>query len=80
MLPQGSQSRRVQEGFPLSDHADHTELLSAITATGAERIMVTHGYIDEFVIELKSLGFDAVPMKTPRCRKPPRVTEQSAVA
>ena len=80
MLPQGSQSRRVQEGFPLSDHADHKELLSAITATGAERIMVTHGYIEEFVRELKSLGFDAVPMKTPRCRQPPKVAAQPVIA
>ena len=80
MLPQGSHSRGVQDGFPLSDHADHGELLSAITATGAERIMVTHGYIDEFVSELKSLGFDAVPMKTPRCRRPPKVTQQPAIA
>lgn len=79
VLPDGCQSRRVNEGFPLSDHADHGELLSAIAATGAERIFVTHGYIDEFVCELKSLGYDALPMRTPRCRKPPRISEPSAI-
>ncbi len=31
-------------GFVLSDHADWPGLLSAIEATGAERVIVTHGY------------------------------------
>jgi putative mRNA 3-end processing factor len=77
VLPDACHSRRVNAGFPLSDHADHNELLSAIAATGAERVLVTHGYIDEFVKELKSLGYDALPMKTPRCRRPPKVPELS---
>ena len=75
MLPDGSHARRVQHGFPLSDHADHRELLGAVAATGAERVFVTHGYIDEFVCELKSLGYDAISMRTPRCRRPPRIAE-----
>lgn len=78
MLPDGAQARRVTNGFPLSDHADHRELLGAISATGAERVLVTHGYIDEFVTELKSLGYDAAPMRTPRCRRPPKVTDLPA--
>ena len=78
VLPDAIHERRVHNGFPLSDHADHRELLSAIAATGAERVLVTHGYIDEFVTELKTLGYDAIPMRTPRCRKPPRVTIQPA--
>ena len=73
ILPDACHARRVHQGFPLSDHADHRELLSAIAATGAERVLVTHGYIDEFVEELKTLGYDAVPMRTPRCRRPPRI-------
>lgn len=79
LLPESCHARRVNEGFGLSDHADHGELLSAIAATGAERILVTHGYIDEFVRELKSLGYDAWPMRTPRCRRPPRISEPSAL-
>lgn len=75
VLPDGCQARRVNEGFPLSDHADHSELLSAIAATGAERVFATHGYIDEFVEELKSLGYDALPMWTKRCRRPPKISE-----
>lgn len=80
VLPEGNRLRRVHQGFPLSDHADHEELISAVKATGAEQVWVTHGYIDEFVAELKSLGVDAVPMKTPRCRKPPKVPADNAVA
>jgi putative mRNA 3-end processing factor len=74
-LPGACHSRRVGHGFPLSDHSDHGELLSAIAATGAERVLVTHGYIEEFVAELKARGYDAVPMKTPRCRRPPRILD-----
>lgn len=34
----------VDRGFALSDHADWPGLLSAIAATGAEQVLVTHGY------------------------------------
>ena len=74
-LPGGAAKRHVHRGFALSDHADHDELLQAVAATGAERILVTHGYIDEFVTELKSLGYDAAPHRSPRCQRPPRVPE-----
>lgn len=74
-LPGACHARRVHQGFCLSDHADHGELLSAIVATGAERVLVTHGYIDEFVAELKGLGFDAAPMRTKRCRRPPKILD-----
>ena len=74
VLPDGPHERRVERGFPLSDHADHAELLNTVAATGAEQIFVTHGYIDEFVAELKSKGYDAIPMRTPRCRRPPKIS------
>jgi putative mRNA 3-end processing factor len=77
VLPNSSHERRVHTGFPISDHADHRELLDTIAATGAERVLVTHGYIDEFVAELKSLGYDAAALRTPRCRRPPRVPVSS---
>jgi putative mRNA 3-end processing factor len=34
----------VDQGFPISDHADWNGLLGAIDATGAEEVIVTHGY------------------------------------
>jgi putative mRNA 3-end processing factor len=79
-LPDAVHERRVHQGFALSDHADHHELLSAVCATGAERVLVTHGYIDEFVTELKSRGYDAAAMRTPRCRRPPKVALTPAVS
>jgi len=36
--------RNADAGFALSDHADWKGLLEAITATGAERVFVTHGF------------------------------------
>lgn len=73
VLPAEPGKRGVEHGFPLSDHADYSELLSAVAATGASRVQVTHGYIDEFVATLKSRGYDATSLKTPRCHRPPAV-------
>ena len=46
MQLRGTRRRRgVDRGFVLSDHADWPGLLAAIAATGAERVLVTHGYV-----------------------------------
>jgi putative mRNA 3-end processing factor len=73
VLPDQAAKRGVETGFALSDHADYDELLGAVAATGAQRILVTHGYIDEFVATLKHRGYDAVSQMTPRCKRPPAV-------
>lgn len=45
MMVRGARRRRaLDRGFVLSDHADWDGLISAIKATGAERVGVTHGY------------------------------------
>ena len=36
--------RNLDAGFALSDHSDWHGLLSSITATGAQRVFVTHGF------------------------------------
>ncbi len=51
--------RAADRGFVLSDHADWAGLNTAIAATGAERIFVTHGYTDIFCRWLTSQGYDA---------------------
>ncbi|MEM6462484.1 MAG: ligase-associated DNA damage response exonuclease [Pseudomonadota bacterium] len=56
--------RAVDRGFVLSDHGDWTELNDAITATGAERIYVTHGYTEIFRRWLEERGFDARVVET----------------
>lgn len=72
-LSDGPKQRRVETGFALSDHADHQEILATIAATGAETVLVTHGYIDLLVDLLRSRGLDAQPHRTPRCQKPPAI-------
>ena len=76
VLPDEAGKRGVERGFALSDHADYGELISAVAATEARHVLVTHGYIDEFVAALKALGHDATPHKTQRCNRPPNVAVQ----
>jgi putative mRNA 3-end processing factor len=49
----------MDSGFILSDHADWEGLNSAIRATGAEKVFVTHGYTDIFASWLRHQGLDA---------------------
>ena len=56
----GARRRRsVDRGFVLSDHVDWPALMSAIDATGAERVLVTHGYRDPVVRTLRERGLEA---------------------
>lgn len=57
-------NRGVQRGFVLSDHADWAGLNSAIRATGAEKVFVTHGYTQPFRRWLAEEGFDAGIVET----------------
>lgn len=60
MTFRGARRRRaVDRGFVLSDHCDWTGLLESIKATGAEKIICTHGYSDIFSKYLQELGYDA---------------------
>ena len=50
MTLRGPRRRRgFDRGFTVSDHADWGGLLGAIEATGASRVLVTHGYVDPLV-------------------------------
>lgn len=51
--------RTVDRGFALSDHVDWPSLLETIRGTGAERVLVTHGYRESLVRWLTERGFDA---------------------
>ncbi|WP_256079039.1 ligase-associated DNA damage response exonuclease [Massilia sp. YIM B04103] len=60
MLLRGARRRRgVDRGFVLSDHADWPGLMQAIHASGAQRVIVTHGSIPVMVRWLGQNGFDA---------------------
>lgn len=65
MMVRGARRQRaVDRGFVLSDHADWPELLTAIRATEAETVYVTHGFSEEVVRYLNETGMNAVPLKT----------------
>lgn len=51
-------------GFALSDHADWPGLQAAIAATGAERVIVTHGSVDVMVRHLQERGLQAQSFQT----------------
>ncbi len=54
----------TDRGFTLSDHADWDELLEVIHNTGAEEIIVTHGYAKPLVRYLKEQGLRARSFNT----------------
>lgn len=56
--------RGVAKGFILSDHADWDGLNSAIAATGATRVFVTHGYTQPFRRWLEEQGYEAGIVET----------------
>jgi putative mRNA 3-end processing factor len=51
--------RALDRGFVLSDHADWPGLLQTIAATGASRVIVTHGYVPVMVRWLREQGLAA---------------------
>jgi len=65
MQLRGARRRRgVERGFVLSDHADWPGLQRAIAATGAGRVIVTHGYEAVMVRWLRQQGLDAGSFRT----------------
>jgi putative mRNA 3-end processing factor len=61
----GARRRRsVDRGFVLSDHADWPGLQRAIGATGAQRVIVTHGYEAVMVRWLSEQGLEAGSFRT----------------
>jgi putative mRNA 3-end processing factor len=51
-------------GFVISDHADWPGLHAAIAATGAQRVIVTHGSVAVMVRHLQELGLQAESFET----------------
>lgn len=50
---------QVDEVFPLSDHADHPELLETVEIVKPKRVYLVHGSTREFAAELRAKGYDA---------------------
>ena len=65
MTVRGIRRRRgVEQGFVVSDHADFPGLLAAVEASGARRVLVTHGFADVLARYLRDKGLDAAPLAT----------------
>jgi putative mRNA 3-end processing factor len=65
MQLRGARRRRnVDRGFVLSDHADWPGLLRAVEATGARRVLVTHGQVAVLVRWLQEHGLEAGALET----------------
>jgi putative mRNA 3-end processing factor len=59
-----SRRRNADAGFALSDHADWPGLLSAIKATGAKDVYITHGFQSAFSRYLSETGIRSTEVKT----------------
>lgn len=65
MALRGTKRRRgADKGFVLSDHADWNELNTAVKESGAERVIVTHGYTAQFSRHLQERGLRAENVQT----------------
>lgn len=65
MTLRGMRRRRgFEKGFVVSDHADFPGLLTAITASRARRVLVTHGFTDTLTRLLQERGLDAAVLPT----------------
>lgn len=64
MMRRTSRGRSIDKGFVLSDHADWEGLNETVKATGAERIIVTHGYTQIYAKWLNEQGYHATGEKT----------------
>lgn len=59
MQPGAKFRYQVDEAFPLSDHADHPELLETVEQVKPKRVYLVHGYTREFAAELRAKGYEA---------------------
>ena len=50
---------RVDEVFPLSDHADYPELIKTLETVKPRLVYTVHGYTREFAADLRQRGYDA---------------------
>jgi DNA ligase 1 len=62
MDPGTKQRMRVDEAFPLSDHADFSELLAYVWQVHPKKIHTHHGFAPEFASHLRLTGHDATAL------------------
>lgn len=50
---------QVDAAFPLSDHADYTDLLRYVELVQPQRVLTLHGFAAEFACDLRARGMEA---------------------
>src|SRR5438045_9152816 len=50
---------QVDAAFPLSDHADYTDLLRYVELVQPQRVLTLHGFATEFARDLRDRGVEA---------------------
>src|SRR5205807_7376057 len=50
---------QVDAAFPLSDHADYTDLIRYVELVKPERVLTLHGFAAEFARDLRERGIEA---------------------
>ena len=81
MQVRGNRRRRgLDRGFALSDHADWPGLLAAIEATGAKRVLATHGTVGPLARYLREKGLDAKILPTPYGEEEETAPDEAAPA
>jgi putative mRNA 3-end processing factor len=56
---------RVDDAFPLSNHADYEELLQVVEVSRPKEVYLIDGFSAEFARILQKRGFNAKPLETP---------------
>jgi DNA ligase-1 len=59
MDPNAIYRYQVDAAFPLSDHADYTDLVRYVELVQPKRVLTLHGFAAEFARDLRERGFDA---------------------
>jgi DNA ligase-1 len=59
MDPRAKYQAKVDEVFPLSDHAGYSDLIRFVELTRPKQVLTTHGFCREFARDLRLRGWDA---------------------
>jgi DNA ligase-1 len=59
MDPRAKYQARVDEAFPLSDHASYSDLIRFVELTNPKQVLTTHGFCREFARDLRLRGWNA---------------------
>lgn len=62
IVPGATFRMQCDAAFPLSDHADHAELLEMVERVRPRLVLTTHGFAREFAATLRARGIEAWPL------------------